>query len=141
MPSFRLDAPDRWQTGSHGAIIYNVAVALHSVPRSLMAEKKKAQVVRLEGDWDISRRDELERLIEPAYVWPGEVILDLHDVAYADSTILAALVVLRNRRRTKGLPLPSLVVGTQQIKRLLNISGLSEAFPTFASIEEAEAAD
>lgn len=105
-----------------------------------MADKQKAQIVQLEGDWDISRRDELERLLEPAYLWPGDVILDLKGVAYADSTILAALVVLRNRRRTKGLPLPSLVVGTQQIKRLLNISGLSEAFPTYASIEEAQAA-
>jgi len=106
-----------------------------------MPEKKKPQIVRLEGDWDISRRDELERLLEPAYLWPAGVILDLQGVAYADSTILAALVVLRNRRRTKGLPLPSLVVGTQQVRRLLNISGLSEAFPTFDSVEAAEAAE
>ena len=104
-----------------------------------MAEKR-AQIVRLEGDWDISRRDELERLLQPAYAWTGGVILDLQGVGYADSTILAALVVLRNQRRTKGLPVPSLVLGTLQVRRLLSISGLGEAFPTYDSVEAAEAA-
>lgn len=103
--------------------------------------KAKAQIVRLEGDWDISRRDELERLLEPVYGTPGGVILDLQMVDYADSTILAALVVLRNRRRSRGLPLPSLVVGSRSVRRLLSISGLSEAFPCYDTVEAAVAAE
>jgi anti-anti-sigma factor len=102
--------------------------------------KKEERIVRLEGDWDISRRDELERLLEPAYGSPGDVILDMRAVDYADSTILAALVVLRNRRRSKGLPLPSLVVASRQVRRLLSISGLDEAFPTYESVEAAQSA-
>ena len=101
----------------------------------------KARIVRLEGDWDISRRDELEQLLEPAYSWPGAVILDMAAVDYADSTILAALVVLRNRRRSKGLPLPSLVVGSRQVRRLLSISGLNEAFPCYETVDAALAAE
>jgi len=97
----------------------------------------KARIVQLDGDWDISRRDELERLLQPAYDWPGGLILDMHAVDYADSTILAALVVLRNRRRSKGLPLPSLVVASRQVRRLLSISGLSEAFPCYETVEAA----
>ena len=99
----------------------------------------KTRVVSLEGDWDISRRDELERLLQPAYDSPGNLVIDMHSVIYADSTILAALIVLRNRRRTKGLPLPSLVIGSRQVRRLLSIAGLDEAFPLYDSLEEAEA--
>jgi anti-anti-sigma factor len=101
----------------------------------------KTRIISLEGDWDIARRDELEGLLRPAYDSPGNLVLDMHSVNYADSTILAALIVLRNRRRTKGLPLPSLVIGSRQVRRLLSIAGLGEAFPLYESIEEAKAND
>ncbi len=97
-------------------------------------------ILRLEGDWDIARRDELERLLRPAYESPGTLILDMQSVNYADSTILAALLVLRNRRRTKGLPVPGLILGSRQVRRLFSIAGLGEAFPTYDSLEAAEAA-
>ncbi|HET9393086.1 MAG TPA: STAS domain-containing protein [Candidatus Rubrimentiphilum sp.] len=101
---------------------------------------EKPRVVRLEGDWDIARRDELERLLGPVSDAPSEVILDLASVNYADSTILAELVVLRNRRRTKNLPLPRLVIGSPQVRRLFSISGLDQAFPTYDSVPDAQAA-
>jgi anti-anti-sigma factor len=101
----------------------------------------ETRVVLLDGDWDIARRDELERLLKPAYDSPGNLIIDMHAVNYADSTILAALIVLRNRRRGKGLALPSLVIGSRQVRRLLSIAGLGEAFPLFDSVEEAKAHD
>jgi anti-anti-sigma factor len=101
----------------------------------------ETRVVLLDGDWDIARRDELERLLKPAYDSPGNLIIDMHGVNYADSTILAALIVLRNRRRTKGLALPSLVIGSRQVRRLLSIAGLGEAFPLYSSVEEAKARD
>ena len=101
----------------------------------------KTRVISLDGDWDIDRRDELEGLLRTVYDFPGNLVLDMHSVNYADSTILAALIVLRNRRRTKGLPLPCLVIGSRQVRRLLNIAGLSEAFPVFDTLEEAKAHD
>ena len=101
----------------------------------------KTRVISLDGDWDISRRDELERLLQPAYEARGNLVVDMHSVTYADSTILAALIVLRNRRRTTGLPLPSLVIGSRQVRRLLTIAGLDEAFTLYDSVEEAEAGD
>ena len=91
----------------------------------------------MDGDWDIGRRDELELLLKPVYDSPGSLILDMHAVSYADSTILAALIVLRNRRRSKGLPLPNLVIGSRQVRRLLSIAGLGEAFPVFESLDAA----
>lgn len=103
-----------------------------------MAEKPR--VVRLEGDWDIARRDELERLLKPVSELPSEIILDLESVSYADSTILAELIVLRNRRRSKNLPLPRLVIGSRQVRRLFSISGLDQAFPTYDSVPAAQAA-
>ncbi len=101
----------------------------------------QTQVVVLDGDWDIARRDELEKLLKPAYDAPGNLIIDMYRVNYADSTILAALIVLRNRRRGKGLALPSLVIGSRQVRRLLSIAGLLEAFPLFESLEAAKARD
>lgn len=101
--------------------------------------RTKARIIGLKGDWDISRRDELERLLEPAYAWPAGVVIDMSGVDYADSTILAALVVLRNRRRSKKLPLPALVVASRQVRRLLSISGLDEAFACYETVEAATA--
>jgi len=100
----------------------------------------KAKVVRLDGDWDISRRDELEGLLKPVYDWPGDLIVDMTTVVYADSTILAALLVMRNRRKGKSLPLPRLVIASRQVRRLFNISGLDQAFETYDSLPAAEAA-
>jgi anti-anti-sigma factor len=97
----------------------------------------ETRVILMDGDWDIARRDELERLLKPVYESPGNLILDMHAVNYADSTILAALIVLRNRRRSKGLPLPNLVIGSRQVRRLLSIAGLGEAFPAFESLDAA----
>ncbi len=102
-------------------------------------KQMETRVIQLDGDWDIARRDELERLLRPAYDSPGNLIIDMYAVNYADSTILAALIVLRNRRRSKGLPLPSLVIGSRQVRRLLSIAGLSEAFSLYGSLEEAKA--
>ncbi len=100
---------------------------------------KKSKIISLQGDWDIARRDELERLLTPAYDEPGDLIVDLQTVNYADSTILAALILLRKRRGTKGLPLPRLVIGTRQVRRLFSIAGLDQAFQTYDSTQAAEA--
>lgn len=101
----------------------------------------ETRVIVLNGDWDIAKRDELEQLLKPVYDSPGNLIVDMKAVTYADSTILAALIVLRNRRRGKGLPLPSLVIGSRQVHRLLSIAGLDGAFPIYESVEEAKAGD
>jgi anti-anti-sigma factor len=100
----------------------------------------KAKVIRLDGDWDIARRDELERLLKPVYDSSNELIVDLQTVTYADSTILAALIVLRNRRKSKSLPLPRLVIASRQVRRLFSISGLDQAFATYDSLPAAQAA-
>jgi len=99
----------------------------------------ETRIIVLDGDWDIARRDELEGLLQPAYDSPGNLIIDMQAVNYADSTILAALIVLRNRRRGKGLALSSLVIGSRQVRRLLSIAGLNEAFPLYDNLEEAKA--
>ncbi len=98
----------------------------------------ETRVISLDGDWDIARRDELERLLRPVYDSPGDLIINMQAVNYADSTILAALIVLRNRRRSRGLALPSLVIGSRQVRRLLSIAGLTEAFPLYETLEEAK---
>ena len=100
---------------------------------------KHPHIVTLDGEWDIARREELQKLLEPSYETPGEVILDLRTVTYADSTILAGLIVARNRRRGKGYPVPRLVIGSRQLRRLFAIAGLDDAFPIYETLDEAVA--
>lgn len=101
---------------------------------------KDPTIITLEGDLDITRRDEIHRLLEPTYESAEAVILDLSAVDYADSTILAALIIARNRRRSKGLSLPRLVITSRRIRRVFSIAGLDQAFPIYETLEEAQAA-
>ena len=52
------------------------------------------EVVRLTGELDISRRDEVAAALEQVKAAPA-VLVDLSDVPYADSTVLAELLLSR----------------------------------------------
>jgi anti-sigma B factor antagonist len=67
-----------------------------------------------------------------------KVVLDLADVTFMDSTGLGALVTsLRKIKEKQG----TLVLAAipQQVERLLDITGLSEAFVTSETVDDAVA--
>ena len=86
-------------------------------------------VIRLTGELDIGRRDEISK----ALVVNGDesgILVDLAEVTYADSTTLTQLLRFRGEAEQHGVPL-AIVIGSRQFVRLLQYAGLTEAFEIF----------
>lgn len=87
-------------------------------------------VIRLAGELEIGRRDEIERAL--ALVGSeAAVLLDFADVTYADSTALNQLLRFRNEAAARGIPVAVLIV-SRQFARLVEYAGLRDALPIFS---------
>lgn len=85
---------------------------------------RRACVARLSGDIDMSVVPELRRMLDEALdAGCMNVILDLTDVVYADSSALGLLVWLDHRLRPLGGRLV-LAGATKDVARILELSGL-----------------
>ena len=77
----------------------------------------------LEGDWDLSRSEELSSLFgalrsdEPA-------VIDMSRATYIDSTVLQQLALVR--QRFNGHPIT--LLASNQIRRLLRVVGFDKIF-------------
>jgi anti-sigma B factor antagonist len=97
-------------------------------------------VLALHGDIDLNTAPQLveaaARLIDDG---SSVLVLDLSGVAFCDSSGLSALVRLRNRVHPVGgridLARPTVIV-----QRVLEVSGLTEIFRTFPTVEAARTA-
>lgn len=97
-------------------------------------------IIPLLGDWDLARKDELGALLSAAYDHP-QVVLDLTETRYMDSTALAELAKMRKHRvNHRGFEPTHIVVRPGNIEKLLTIVGFDKAFPLFPSLPEALAA-
>ncbi len=86
-------------------------------------------VVRLVGELDIGRREEIARTLLVNGSESG-ILVDFAEVTYADSTTLTQL--LRFRAETERLNVPiAIVIGSRQFARLIQYAGLGEAFAIF----------
>jgi len=84
----------------------------------------RACVVRLSGDVDMAIVPELRTRLDSALdVGCDNVVLDLTDVSYADSSALGLLVWLDHRLRPSGGRLV-LAGATEDVARILELSGL-----------------
>lgn len=88
--------------------------------------------IALEGEWDLSRRDELAALLAPL-VPDGPITIDMQRTTYADSTVLAALVALTTRLQAAPI---TLLYPQPQILRVLKIANFDKIF---AIVEAGEA--
>lgn len=89
-----------------------------------MRESAPANVVRLEGEWDLARRQELEALLSRLRM-DGEATIDLRGCTYADSTVLSALAILR----VKFADVPVTLFGpSPQLHRLLKLANFDKLF-------------
>jgi anti-sigma B factor antagonist len=81
------------------------------------------------GELDIATAPEFEQAIADATSEPGaELVLDLRELTFMDSTGLRALAQTNARADKAGFAL-SIVRGPRQIERVLEISGLAELLP------------
>ena len=94
-----------------------------------MASQSSLAVIRLSGELDISRRDEIAAQLRTASTGSA-VLIDLSEAPYADSTVIAELLRFRGEVEGEGRRI-ALLIGNPQIARVLEYAGLSAAFNVF----------
>lgn len=90
---------------------------------------KSIAVIRLTGELEIGRRDEIVRALQLTGNEAG-VLLDFSEVNYADSTSLSEMLRFRNDAVAHGVPI-AIVIASKQFARLIQYAGLSDAFHIF----------
>ena len=95
-----------------------------------------ADVITLRGDYDLYNKPALEDALAPAYRNPN-VVIDFTNVRFLDSSALSVLVRKRNRRSTFGFPPARFAGVSENVQRILLISGLGNVWPQYKTVEEA----
>ena len=81
------------------------------------------------GELDIATTPELEQALADATAdGVDEIVLDLRELSFMDSTGLRALAQANSRAEAAGVSL-SIIRGPRQIERVLEISGLGSLLP------------
>ena len=85
---------------------------------------RRYQFIKIVGTWDMTNRRELsdEFAALPRDV---DVVLDIQDVVYCDSTILTEIIVLHRRLRECGRRL-DVVLGNSAVRRLFSLMHLDK---------------
>lgn len=98
-------------------------------------------VISLAGDWDIFGRAELRRRLTPAYT-AGSCIVDFTGFHCGDATFLDELIYMRKVRKAQGHPPVVFVIQPTErmVRKILTLTHLIGAWPTFESMEDAVAA-
>lgn len=89
----------------------------------------RSTVVRLGGELDVSRKDELRSALQDA-LQARSVLLDLAGVTYADSTALVEILHFCSDLKDAAVPVALLIVAPQ-FSRLIEYAGLDQAFAVF----------
>jgi anti-sigma B factor antagonist len=92
-------------------------------------------VVRLTGELDIGRRDEIAKALVLSGHESG-ILIDFAEVTYADSTTLTQLLRFRAEAEQLSIPL-AIVIASRQFARLIQYAGLGEAFAIFDNLASA----
>jgi anti-sigma B factor antagonist len=91
-------------------------------------EAGSAHVVKLRGDLDLGSADDLRaRLNDVELDGKPEVVVDLRDLAFLDSSGLRELIVASRSAATIGRRF-ALIAGRDEIQRVFSISGTAERF-------------
>jgi anti-anti-sigma factor len=96
---------------------------------------KSIAVIRLTGELEIGRKDEIAQALAVSGSESG-ILLDFSEVIYADSTSLAELLRFRDDAAKQQVPV-AIVIGSKQFARLIQYAGLSHAFRIFENRAEA----
>lgn len=107
------------------------AVSLHTDE-----ERDFIRVITLEGEWDLSRGNELRRHIERAVAHP-RVVLDLSRVSYVDSHCVGMLVRMRTQRVAKGYEPSRLVLPGGNVNKILGLLGAYTLWSVCDSLDQA----
>jgi anti-sigma B factor antagonist len=93
-------------------------------------------VLRLDGELDLASVPLLESAVQSATLDdPATIVLDLRGLEFIDSTGLRA-ILLQDKRSTERGQTFALVRGSEQVQRLLRMTGVDEHLKLIDSPEE-----
>lgn len=102
----------------------------------LSPESYRTVVMALIGEFDISSRDRLSAALERLYD-VDDVIVDLTEVRYLDSTAIGEFIHLHKIRKAKGFQRETIVIPNEALRRIFDILQLAEVFDLSARLEDA----
>ena len=95
-------------------------------------------VLHVRGEIDLDTASQLEAALLKTASTTEPVVLDLTDVTFLDSSGLSVLAQCRQRMAgAEGLSSLRLVVTRPAIVRIFEVTGLSDVFDVFASVDDA----
>lgn len=86
--------------------------------------ERRYQFIKLEGTWDLVNRNALTDTFG-AIPRDVDVVLDIQEVAYCDSTIVTEVIILHRRLRDSGRRL-DVVLGSSPVRRLFSLMHLDK---------------
>jgi anti-sigma B factor antagonist len=96
----------------------------------------RAAVVVVSGELDLATSPELEEQLRRVWDTSNEqLVIDLRELEFMDSTGLSIIVKAHQRLTDEGRQL-TLVRGSQQVQRLLDLTGVSERLKLVDTPEE-----
>jgi anti-sigma B factor antagonist len=96
----------------------------------------RTAIIVVRGELDLATSPELEAQLQK--VWNSgneQLVIDLRELEFMDSTGLSIIVKAHQRLSDEGRQL-SVVRGSQQVQRLLDLTGVSERLQLVNSPEE-----
>ncbi len=99
-----------------------------------------ARVVSIRGEFDIVHAEDAKRVLEEAAADRAyALVLDLTGCAFIDSAGLSAILsVARQRADEESVAVAA--VPDSELRRMLDLTGISLTLPTFATVDAATAA-
>jgi anti-anti-sigma factor len=90
-------------------------------------------IVALDGELDMASAELLQQAVDREDLL-GEtmIVLDLQQLRFIDSTGLRAILAALERCRARGQEF-AITRGSQQVQRLLSVTGVAEHLPTVAT--------
>lgn len=87
-----------------------------------------AQIVVFAGEYDLVTKSKLHEELCRLHATP-DVVLDMSEVTFIDSTVIAELVLLVKARRGKDLPRVTVVTRpNSNVRKLLGVTGIVALF-------------
>ena len=97
----------------------------------------RTEVITLDGEFDLSNAPEVEQHLFDAFgAEQGKVLVDLRGVRFLDVATLQVLIRGMTHAKEQGTWF-GLVRPNTLVWRVFVLTGLSERFPTYSSIQEA----
>jgi anti-anti-sigma factor len=98
-------------------------------------------ILTFSGEYDLSCKEELRSRFDALHDEP-DVVLDLSEITYLDSSFLSELVRLHHARARNGLGKETLVVPKDSVvERIFSVVGMAPLFNVVHSVSDVDKVD